>query len=248
MKPNRFIFYLIITLVTLSAILFFVQYIVFHDTRDTLFYLFQDIAFLPMQVLLVTIVLERIMRYTEKRERLTKQNMVIGAFFSEMGTRLLKYFSSIDPNLETVRQSLIIKGAWTGQDFKALSARLASYEPGIALDNVDFEDFRRSMAGHRGFLLGLLENQNLLEHERFTDVLWATFHLLEELMARPEFAGLPKSDLDHLAGDMRRAYQNILCQWIDYMRHLKTAYPYLFSLALRTNPFDVNACVEVTGK
>jgi hypothetical protein len=97
-------------------------------------------------------------------------------------------------------------------------------------------------------LLGLLENQNLLEHERFTDVLWATFHLLEELMARPEFAGLPKSDLDHLAGDMRRAYQNILCQWIDYMRHLKTAYPYLFSLALRTNPFDVNACVEVTGK
>jgi len=29
------------------------------------------------------------------------------------------------------------------------------------------------------------------------------------------------------------------------MKHLKTNYPYLFSLAVRTNPFDTNASVEV---
>jgi hypothetical protein len=248
MKPNRFIVFLICTLVTLSAILFFIQYIVFHDTRDTLFYLFQDIAFLPMQVLLVTIVLDRIMQFTEKRERLDKQNMVIGAFFSEMGTGLLKYFASIDPNLESFRENLIIKGMWTDKELKGLSAQLTSYEVGISLDKVDFEEFKKSLCGHREFLLGLLENQNLLEHERCTDVLWATFHLIEELIFRTDFKRLPKSDLEHLTGDMKRAYQNILHQWVDYMRHLKTAYPYLFSLALRTNPFDTKASVVVMGK
>jgi hypothetical protein len=29
------------------------------------------------------------------------------------------------------------------------------------------------------------------------------------------------------------------------MEHLKNDYPYLFSLAVRTNPFDPNASVEV---
>jgi len=29
------------------------------------------------------------------------------------------------------------------------------------------------------------------------------------------------------------------------MRHLKKEYPYLFSLAVRTNPFDPRASVEV---
>jgi hypothetical protein len=248
MKPNRFIFFLVITLVSLSVILFLFQYLAFHDTRDTFFYLFQDIAFLPVQVLLVTLVLERILRITEKRERLTKQNMVIGTFFSEMGAGLLKYFSSIDPNIESIREKLIIKGTWTGKDYKAASARLAAYQPGIALEKVKFEEFKRTLVGHRNFLLGLLENQNLLEHERFTDVLWATFHVLEELMYRKDFSESPKSDLEHLAGDMKRVYQNLICQWIDYMQHLKTSYPYLFSLALRTNPFDPESNVQVTGK
>jgi hypothetical protein len=30
-------------------------------------------------------------------------------------------------------------------------------------------------------------------------------------------------------------------QWLDYLRYLKTNYPYLFSLAIRTNPFDEKA-------
>ncbi|MBA7569274.1 hypothetical protein ES708_11013 [subsurface metagenome] len=36
-----------------------------------------------------------------------------------------------------------------------------------------------------------------------------------------------------------------ISEWLDYMKHLKNNYPYLFSLAMRTNPFDANASVEV---
>jgi len=36
-------------------------------------------------------------------------------------------------------------------------------------------------------------------------------------------------------------YRNLALQWLKYMEHLKVNYPYLFSLSLRTNPFDRNA-------
>ena len=95
------------------------------------------------------------------------------------------------------------------------------------------------------FLLRLLENPNLLEHETFTDLLWAVFHFTEELDSRTDTKQLPVSDLKHLSGDIKRAYVLLISEWLSYMKHLKTDYPYLFSLAVRTNPFNPEASVEV---
>jgi hypothetical protein len=56
---------------------------------------------------------------------------------------------------------------------------------------------------------------------------------------------LPESDYKHLSEDIKRVYNQLISQWVDYIRHLKRDYPYLFSLALRINPFDENASAEV---
>ncbi len=56
---------------------------------------------------------------------------------------------------------------------------------------------------------------------------------------------LPDTDYEHLSGDLKRVYQLLVREWLSYMEHLKGAYPYLFSLAVRTNPFDSSASVEV---
>ncbi len=95
-------------------------------------------------------------------------------------------------------------------------------------------------------MLTLIGNQALLEHETFTDLLWAVTHVTEELHARGDFEHLPPTDRAHLAGDLRRAYALLGVEWLDYMRHLRTQYPFLFSLAVRTNPLDPRACVTVT--
>ena len=95
------------------------------------------------------------------------------------------------------------------------------------------------------FLLALLENPNLLEHETFTELLRAVFHLTEELEKRKDIKQLPKADYDHLKLDTERAYNILIYQWVEYMEHLMNNYPYLFSLAMRTNPFDPNATVEI---
>jgi len=87
-------------------------------------------------------------------------------------------------------------------------------------------------------LIRLLENPSLQEHEAFTDLLQAIFHLRDELIHRPELFRLPDTDLAHLANDARRIYVLLLREWVDYMSYLRSNYPYLFSLGMRTNPFS----------
>ncbi|MEE8403001.1 MAG: hypothetical protein V3R93_04525 [Candidatus Hydrothermarchaeaceae archaeon] len=43
---------------------------------------------------------------------------------------------------------------------------------------------------------------------------------------------------------MKRIYGLMVYEWLAYMEHLKDDYPYLFSLAMRTNPFDQDASAE----
>jgi hypothetical protein len=63
------------------------------------------------------------------------------------------------------------------------------------------------------------------------------------LAYRPSFEGMQKADASHLAGDIKRGYHLLVAEWITYMKYLKTSYPFLFSLAVRTNPFDKEASV-----
>ncbi|MHB8918870.1 MAG: hypothetical protein ACYC4H_12665, partial [Desulfocucumaceae bacterium] len=100
-------------------------------------------------------------------------------------------------------------------------------------------------SGKKEFLLRLLENPILLDHETFTDLLWAVFHLTEELDYRQSLSGLSLSDYLHLSEDIRRSYVLLIDQWVKYMKHLKDNYPYLFSLALRVNPFDPGSSAEI---
>jgi hypothetical protein len=44
---------------------------------------------------------------------------------------------------------------------------------------------------------------------------------------------------------MARAYGRLLSEWLRYVEHLKGQYPYLYSFAVRTNPFDPAAHVGV---
>ncbi|MFC1558932.1 hypothetical protein ACFL40_06240 [candidate division KSB1 bacterium] len=68
-------------------------------------------------------------------------------------------------------------------------------------------------------------------------MLRASFHLYEELVSRLGVKGLEKSDITHLVGDMKRVYQSLIVQWIDYLIYLQGSYPYLYTYLVRTNPF-----------
>ena len=177
----------------------------------------------------------------ERESKLEKLNMVIGVFFSEVGTSLLRMFSHYDPNFSRIRKELIITDRWTQSDFLAVNRHLREYSYEVSIRKVDFEGLRNALLEKRAFMLRLLENPVLLEHEAFTDLLRGVFHLTEELACRSAVREIPETDKVHLGGDIKRAYLLLLDQWLKYMLYLKTNYPYLYSLAMRTNPFDLKA-------
>ncbi len=178
----------------------------------------------------------------ERESRLEKLNMVIGVFFSEVGTHLLRMFAHYDSRFSEIRKDLIITEEWTPKDFLTVTEHLKRYAFEVEPKRVDFENLVNFLMEKRGFMLRLLENPVLLEHEAFTELLRGVFHLAEELACRRDLRDLPDTDKAHLAGDIKRAYLLLLNQWLKYMEHLKTNYPYLYSLAMRTNPFDLKAC------
>jgi len=92
-------------------------------------------------------------------------------------------------------------------------------------------------------MLRLFEDPYLLEHQSFTGLLRAVLHLKEELLHQESLEELSAEEYKHLSGDIRRVYILLVHEWLDYMKYLKKNYPYLFSLAIRTNPFDKNASV-----
>jgi hypothetical protein len=230
-----------ISLVVLSILLFLLTYIIFGDERNILSRLAEEISFLPLEVLLVALIIEKIFSHMEKRNRMEKLNMVIGTFFIAVGTKLLTYLSDLDPELESIRSSLVIEDSWSDQEFSRVSENLSSYNFGIDMEKVNLEYLLDFLKKNREFLLRLTENPTLLEHESFTDMLLAITHLSEELASRPGLKDLPQIDLMHLQGDIKRVYGLSVREWLDYMKYLKVNYPYLFSLAMRTNPFDETA-------
>ncbi len=65
-----------------------------------------DIAFVTIEVLLVTLIIERLLHHREKQSKMQKLNMVIGAFYSEVGSSLLKCFCDSDSGSDELREAL----------------------------------------------------------------------------------------------------------------------------------------------
>ncbi|MBN1882716.1 MAG: hypothetical protein JW885_11120 [Deltaproteobacteria bacterium] len=245
MRLDRFQIILIASLILTSCALYTLHFFVFHDAHHIFIYMLGDIAVMPIEVLVVTLIIHRMLQMRERGALMTKLNMVIGAFYSEMGISLIQTVSTIDLSIDAIRDDILTGHDWSDSQVGRIKAILDSYFPDIEIGMCNLPLLKEFLLGKREFLLRLLENPNLLEHETFTDLLWAVSHLQEELYFREDFSILPKSDLAHLTLDIKRAYLLLLKEWVVYMRHLRKNYPYLFSLAVRLNPFDTEASVVV---
>ena len=245
MKRFRWPFLLGASLIALSALVYYIHWLIFRDAHHIFIFLLEDVAFVFIEVLLVTLILHELLSLREKRSLLEKLNMVIGSFFSEVGLDLLKRLAGFDRQVDQLRKDLLVKTSWTAKEFAGTSRKLKEHRGDMAVCGADLRALKDLLVRHREFLLRLLENPSLLEHDSFTNCLIAVFHLTEELAARTDLAALTATDCRHVETDMQRVYGQLVSAWLDYMQHLHDHFPYLFSFAMRTNPFDPDATPEV---
>lgn len=232
---------LAIVLIAMSLCIYSFKLVFLKNPQDTANYIFNALGFLPVNVLLVTIVLNKLLAIRSRRERLEKMNMVIGTFFSEVGKQLMREIGTGDPGVERIRDLLVHGKEWDAGTYAQVRRQVASHDYAADASAVDMVHLHEFLSSRKDFMLRLLENPVLLEHEAFTDLLRAVFHLTEELRCRADLRCLPSTDYAHLSGDIRRVYERLVVQWLDYMEYLRTSYPYLYSLEMRTNPFDLTA-------
>jgi hypothetical protein len=234
-----------ISLVLSSILIYYTQIVLFHDPRNTLFYLFQDIAFVPLQVFIVTLIVEGILNAREKRETIRKMNVVISAFYSEVGTQAIVILSSHVENTHSINNILNVSPDWKDEDFRAAVKNIKLLQYDLYSGKSDIGLLKSFLKDKRHFMLSMFENTNLLEHDTLTDMLWAIFHVSDELESRDSLDSLPEKDLEHLSIDIKRAYGLLIIEWLYYMNHMKREYPYLFSLAVRKSPFNENGSVII---
>lgn len=234
-----------IGLLAVSLVMYIVHYLLFHDTHQIFLYFVGDIAFIPIEVLLVTFIIDQMLESREKQQRMEKLNMVIGTFFSTAVTPLLGLLVRADPCIDTLRQRLVVRDSWRKSNFADMKEVMQKYSCGVETDRIDLDAARGFLLKNEEFMLMLVENPMVFEHESFTDLILAISHLTEELKARDRLSGLPKDDTDHLAIDFRRVYSRLIPEWLRYMEYLQAHYPYLFHLAMRKNPFDISASVVI---
>jgi hypothetical protein len=139
MKNTKQNLLMILLLVALSAGLYGLQVTIFQTFRDTSFYFLQDLAFLPLQVAIVTIVLGRVVSEWNKRERLKKINMAISAFFSEAGTEIMMKLTQLIENNDELKPGLTIGIGWTASEFSAALKVLKKAELKITCAGEDLE-------------------------------------------------------------------------------------------------------------
>ena len=237
MKKLGWRFRFSVLLIFLSIMLYSFHYYLFRDTHLILLSFLGDLAFIPIQVLLVSLVIDKVIKQRETEGLIEKLNLIIGVFFNEVGTNTLKYFTAIDPNVDEIAGFLIVNPSWEDRDFKKALEKCKNYNYEIEFHKIDLEKMNEFLLSKRGFLLRLLENPNLLEHETFTHLLTAVFHLQDELSSR-DLLQLRDDEKEHIRSDIERVYRASVSQWVMYIKHLKNTFPYLFVKAMSNNPFN----------
>lgn len=187
--------------------------------------------------------IEMVVSHREKNLRQQKLNMIAGLFFSEFGIKILDSISRFIVHAGDLKSELAFDMQSGDDDFDRAALVLENIHFEVDASAGDLAELRRRLQSAGSLFVRLMENPILLEHGSFTELLRALGHLRDELAARGKLDSLPPSDLEHLAGDIRRAFRPLAVQWLVYLKHLRAQYPYLYSYAIRANPFNDSASI-----
>lgn len=145
-----------IGLIGLSLVLHYVHYLIFQDLHHTLIFLFADIAFIPMEVFFTTLVIDKLLEKREKEHLRDKLSMLIGVFFSELGTDILNTFVYADDNTEIIAKEALVTKEWNKNEFKNLEKLVDEYEYDIDIKKVDLIALEKKLNAQKDLVINLI--------------------------------------------------------------------------------------------
>lgn len=228
MKKIRYYFVISFILIALSSIMFFIHYLIFGQAINTAYYSLMNLCFIPINSLVVTIMLEKLIDYRAKKDRIEKINMLVGIFFTEVGGKLMHLIIDADKDAKNYITNF--------EDLNKIKKSLYEYDYKVDMNYIDLCTIKNILVEHSNLFVTLISNESILQHQIFTDLLMSVIHLRDEIIFMEKDNGL-ELNINHLENDVIRVYKNISIQWISYLEYLQKSYPFLYNNAIRVNPF-----------
>src|SRR5512133_3259921 len=125
-------------LIATSAVLLVIHYLIFRDIEHIAVFSVHEIAMMPIEVLVVTMILHSLLERQAHHEKMQKLNMVIGAFFSEVGSPLLARVAGLDSS-SAIREHALVDSRWDARRYEDAKKALLSYDYAVDADAEDFK-------------------------------------------------------------------------------------------------------------
>lgn len=228
---------LIPLMIGISAATYALHYLIFRDFHHIAIFFVHDIAFLPLEALLVTLVFDKLLERSHANENHDKRSLIESVFFSESGCDMLQYLRSCDPDSAALRDRLALNADWKQRDFIAAAAFLKSYPFRLDPERLDFYGLHHHLSTRHSYFLKVIENPALMQHDDFTQLILSIYLLWEELECRDDLCCLPADDRARLCGLAETIYARLTDEWLDNAQSIRVHQPLRLNKIIQTNPF-----------
>lgn len=232
-------------LIGLSIVLHAVHFVIFKDMHHIMIFLFADIAFIPLEVFFVSLILERLINKQDEEKTLKKMHMLVGLFYQKFGDELLSRFVSVSEDMSCTSEHILMNYSWNKKQYSDLRMTIDRYQHKMDIESLDLKSLFELLKENESLIINLISNPSLQENDIFSDLLLSIFHLNDELGNR-DISNIVGDDLTHMEIDCQRVFKLLSAQWVDYMEHLQVSYPYLFLTAALNNPYDKRSKSDIT--
>lgn len=228
---------LILLMIIISLCTYALHYAIFRDAHHIFIFFVHDIAFLPLEVILVSLVFERLIERAEKGSAMQKSHMIESVFFSESGSDMLRYLVSLDRRRDELQSRICPDESWREADFASVRQFTASRGFDVRAEDIDFYALHYHLSTRHSYFLKVIENPALMEKDRFTDLILEIYHLWEELNVYDNLYELSPVDRAALAVTVNSIYRLLTEEWLDNAEYLICNQKYRVGSMMRSNPF-----------
>ena len=216
-------------LLGLSALFYYLVYLILGDSQVISRYFLIHFAFLPIHALVLGIILEEVLNWRERRSRQRKLNFFMGIFFRQMGVDLYVQMVELVENRDELESISMVQPHWSARQFRAARQALREFPLRLRSDPASLNSLFDLLEAREQEIMELTRNPSLWEYERLYRVLVALFHLIEERRFLGDITGTRPQALEHLAHDVGKALLFLLRLWLAYLEFLKAEHPVLFT-------------------
>lgn len=228
----KYIIMLGVMLSMFSAVLYFVNYLVFGDASHLIKGFTEELAFMPVYVFITAVVAERLLWQSEKNEISRRTNALVGTFFNEMGYDIFKILIKYDSNFALLKANIKFDNGWNPSTVKRIHKFAEDYTYGAPNGIGDILEFGDLLLAKKDFMLILMSNGSLIEKDEFSKLMLAINHIHEALKTMCDLSSMSKDLIDHLHDDLQNVYRYLIGVWASYLAIIDKEDQYLYKLAV----------------